>query len=67
MTATRPEARHQQPPGPASSPRARSLSPVEMAQASVMAALSAALAILSVVIPFAGGLSLLVTVPMEPC
>lgn len=43
---------------------ARALSPVEMAQASVMAALSAALAILSVVIPFAGGLSLLVTVPM---
>ena len=35
-----------------------------MAQASVMAALGAALAILSVVIPFAGGLSLLVSVPM---
>lgn len=35
-----------------------------MAQASVMAALSAALTILSIVIPFAGGLSLLVTVPM---
>ena len=35
-----------------------------MAHASVMAALGAALAILSVVIPFAGGLSLLVPVPM---
>jgi energy-coupling factor transport system ATP-binding protein len=35
-----------------------------MAQASVMAALSAALAILSVVVPFAGGLSLLVMVPI---
>ena len=35
-----------------------------MAQASVMAALSAALAIISVVVPFAGGLSLLTTVPM---
>jgi energy-coupling factor transport system ATP-binding protein len=44
--------------------RARSLSPVEIAQASVMGALSAALAIVSVVVPFAGGLSLLVTVPM---
>ena len=37
---------------------------MEMAQASVMGALSAALAIVSVVVPFAGGLSLLVTVPM---
>ncbi|MEX0580097.1 MAG: ATP-binding cassette domain-containing protein [Mycobacterium sp.] len=44
--------------------RARSLSPVETAQAAVMGALSAALAIVSVVVPFAGGLSLLVTVPM---
>jgi len=44
--------------------RARSLTPVETAQASVMGALSAALAIVSVVVPFAGGLSLLVTVPM---
>ena len=44
--------------------RGRSLTPVEMAQAAVMGALSAALAIVSVVIPFAGGLSLLVTVPM---
>lgn len=35
-----------------------------MAQAAVMAALSAALAIISVVVPFAGPLSLLVTVPM---
>ena len=40
------------------------MSPVEMAHAAVMAALSAALAIVSVVVPFAGGLSLLVTVPM---
>ena len=44
--------------------RARSLSPVETAQAAVMGALSAALAIVAVVVPFAGGLSLLVTVPM---
>ena len=44
--------------------RARALTPVETAQAAVMAALSAALAIVSVVVPFAGGLSLLVTVPM---
>ncbi|MBU3749864.1 MAG: ATP-binding cassette domain-containing protein [Mycobacterium sp.] len=35
-----------------------------MAQAAVMAALSAALAIISVVVPFAGGVSLLVAVPM---
>ena len=35
-----------------------------MAHAAVMGALSAALAIVSVVVPFAGGLSLLVTVPM---
>lgn len=45
-------------------PAARSLSPVEMAQAAVMAALSAALAIVSVIVPFAGGISLLVAVPM---
>ncbi len=35
-----------------------------MAQAAVMGALSAALTIVSVVVPFAGGLSLLVAVPM---
>ena len=35
-----------------------------MAHAAVMGALSSALAILSVIVPFAGGLSLLVTVPM---
>ena len=35
-----------------------------MAQAAVMAALSAALAIVSVIVPFAGGISLLVSVPM---
>ncbi|MGB2810185.1 MAG: DUF2232 domain-containing protein [Mycobacterium sp.] len=40
------------------------MSPVETAQAAVMGALSAALAIVAVVVPFAGGLSLLVTVPM---
>lgn len=44
--------------------RAGSLHPVELAQASVMAALCAATAIISVVIPFAAGLSLLGTVPM---
>ncbi|MEI7545392.1 MAG: ATP-binding cassette domain-containing protein [Mycobacteriaceae bacterium] len=44
--------------------RVGSLTPVEMAQAAVMGALSAALAIVSVVVPFAGGVSLLVTVPM---
>ena len=44
--------------------RARSLYPVETAQAAVMGALSAALAIVAVVVPFAGWLSLLVTVPM---
>ena len=42
----------------------RSLRPSELAQASVMAALCAALAIIAVVVPFAGGLSLLGTVPM---
>lgn len=55
MTSTRP---------PAPVRAGRSLTPVEMAQAAVTGALSAALAIASVVIPFAGGLSLLVTVPM---
>ncbi|MCX2930951.1 DUF2232 domain-containing protein [Mycobacterium sp. CVI_P3] len=65
MTATRPEAPAQQPSGPSiDRRRGRSLSPVEMAQASVMAALAAALSIISVVVPFAGGLSLLTTVPM---
>src|SRR5262245_3757894 len=41
-----------------------SLRPTELAQASVMAALSAATAIIAVVVPFAAGLSLLGTVPM---
>jgi len=41
-----------------------SLRPSELAQASVMAALSAATAIIAVVVPFAAGLSLLGTVPM---
>ncbi|HQC78140.1 MAG TPA: ATP-binding cassette domain-containing protein, partial [Mycobacterium sp.] len=59
MTSTRSDAR----PGRLLTP-SRALSPVEMAQAAVMGALSAALAIVSVVVPFAGGLSLLVTVPM---
>ncbi|KUH80541.1 MULTISPECIES: ATP-binding cassette domain-containing protein [unclassified Mycobacterium] len=40
------------------------LRPVELAQASVMAALCAATAIIAVVVPFAAGLSLLGTVPM---
>ena len=44
--------------------RSGALSPVELAQASVMAALCAATAIISVVVPFAAGLSLLGTVPM---
>jgi energy-coupling factor transporter ATP-binding protein EcfA2 len=44
--------------------RARSLNPGEMAQASVMAALCAATAIIAIVVPFAAGLSLLGTVPM---
>ncbi len=39
------------------------MQPVELAQASVMAALCAATAIISVVVPFAGGLALLGTVP----
>jgi energy-coupling factor transporter ATP-binding protein EcfA2 len=40
------------------------LSPGELAQASVMAALCAATAIIAIVVPFAGALSLLGTVPM---
>jgi energy-coupling factor transport system ATP-binding protein len=44
--------------------RRRSLSPVELAQAAVMAALCAATAIIAVVVPFAAGVSLLGTVPM---
>src|SRR5271156_1216028 len=42
----------------------RSLLPGELAQSSVMAALCAATAIISIVVPFAGALSLLGTVPM---
>ena len=44
--------------------RAGSLQPVELAQASVMAALCAATAIVAVVVPFAAGVSLLGNVPM---
>ena len=44
--------------------QARSLRPSELAQASVMGALCAAIAILAVVLPHAGGLGLLGTVPM---
>ena len=44
--------------------RRGSLQPVELAHASVMAALCAATAILAVVVPFAAGISLLGTVPM---
>lgn len=44
--------------------RAGSLHPVELAHASVMAALTAATAIIAVVVPFAAGLSMLGTVPM---
>ena len=61
MTATQPEPlgrRHLVPV------TRGSLRPGEMAQASVMAALSAATAIIAVVVPFAAGLSLLGTVPM---
>jgi len=54
MTATEPSAPR----------RAGSLQPVELAQASVMAALCAATAIIAVVVPFAAGVSLLGTVPM---
>ncbi|WP_083667478.1 DUF2232 domain-containing protein [Mycobacterium sp. SP-6446] len=43
--------------------RGGSLRPVELAQASVMGALCAVIAIISVVIPFAAGLALLGTVP----
>ncbi|WP_048633157.1 ABC transporter ATP-binding protein [Mycolicibacterium aurum] len=51
--------------GPESTPRRTGpLQPVELAQAAVMAALCAAIAIIAVVVPFAGGLSLLGTVPM---
>ncbi|HVQ50139.1 MAG TPA: cobalt ABC transporter ATP-binding protein, partial [Mycobacterium sp.] len=49
---------------PSAPRRAGSLQPVELAQASVMAALCAATAIISVVVPFAAGVSLLGTVPM---
>ncbi|MFV8163618.1 ATP-binding cassette domain-containing protein [Mycobacterium sp. 134] len=48
---------------PATTPR-RGLTPGELAQASVMAALCAATAIIAVVVPFAAGLSVLGTVPM---
>ncbi|MCV7221519.1 ATP-binding cassette domain-containing protein [Mycolicibacterium elephantis] len=44
--------------------RTGSLRPGELAQASVMAALTAATAIIAVVVPFAAGLALLGTVPM---
>ncbi|QZT60984.1 ATP-binding cassette domain-containing protein [Mycolicibacterium austroafricanum] len=51
--------------GPESAPRRTGpLQPVELAQAAVMAALCAAIAIIAVVVPFAGSLSLLGTVPM---
>ncbi len=45
-------------------PVSRSLRPGELAQSSVMAALCAATAIISIVVPFAGALALLGTVPM---
>src|SRR5271170_6106266 len=45
-------------------PGAGSLRPGELAQSAVMAALCAATAIISIVVPFAGALSLLGTVPM---
>ena len=44
--------------------RSGPLKPVELAQAAVLAALCAATAIISVVVPFAAGLALLGTVPM---
>ncbi|MGD9622524.1 MAG: DUF2232 domain-containing protein [Mycolicibacterium sp.] len=50
--------------GPESPRRTGPLAPVELAQAAVMAALCAAIAIIAVVVPFAAGLSLLGTVPM---
>jgi len=50
---------------PATEPRgAGPLRPGELAQASVLAALCAATAIVSIIVPFAGALSLLGTVPM---
>jgi energy-coupling factor transport system ATP-binding protein len=50
---------------PATKPReAGPLRPGELAQSSVLAALCAATAIISIVVPFAGALSLLGTVPM---
>src|SRR3954464_13169735 len=49
---------------PSAPRRAGSLQPGELAQASVMAALCAATAIIAVVVPFAAALSLLGTVPM---
>ena len=49
---------------PSAPRRVGSLQPVELAQASVMAALCAATAIIAVVVPFAAGVSLLGTVPM---
>ena len=52
------------PGSPTSWRRAGSLQPNELAQAAVMAALCAAIAIIAVVVPFAAGLSLLGTVPM---
>jgi len=64
MTSTRPQAPEQLPRDPTSRGTPRSLTPVEMAHAAVMGALSAALAIVSIVVPFAGGVSLLVAVPM---
>lgn len=53
MTATGGRTRHTGP-----------LRPVELAQASIIAALCAAIAIFAVVVPFAAGLALLGTVPM---
>jgi energy-coupling factor transport system ATP-binding protein len=64
MTSTRPEVPALRPQGSTARLPSKALTPVEMAQAAVMAALSAALAIISVVVPFAGGVSLLVAVPM---
>src|SRR6202044_2332800 len=55
MNATRPAS---------GTPGSRSLRPGELAQSSVMAALCAATAIIAVVVPFAGALALLGTVPM---
>ncbi|WP_395311010.1 ATP-binding cassette domain-containing protein [Mycobacterium sp. AMU20-3851] len=52
------------PPGSRIPRRAGSLQPNELAQAAVMAALCAAIAIIAVVVPFAAALSLLGTVPM---